>query len=353
MAKIRVLLVLLLVSSSLFMAGCVDEELTAEQIAEKMQQKQDSIEDYSYTMYMTISFGGQEQVMEADTMYKKPNKIKTVQKLPAETAGSVAVSDGKTMWIYDPNQNTVMTMDLPEIAGQNEPDYQKLINTMLDENDFSVVGVEKFDGRTAYVIEITSKDDTEVGLFGNVEVWIDKETWMPLKMEMKDSDGNPVYSAEYRNFRINTGISDEEFHFEIPEGAEIRTMDEFVPPERMTLEEAREKATFDILVPSNLPDGYEFDSAMVIENDVSETISLTYRNGDETLRISETVCEGEPQGSPLMDSAESVSINGVDGKVISLFGDSKMLQWNLDNIQITLSGSLDKEELILIAESVQ
>ena len=37
MAKYKLLLMLLLVSSSLFVAGCIDEDLSAEQIAEKMQ----------------------------------------------------------------------------------------------------------------------------------------------------------------------------------------------------------------------------------------------------------------------------------------------------------------------------
>jgi len=45
---------LLLISSAMVVAGCIDEDLSAEQIAEKMQQKQDSIEDYSYTVYMTM-----------------------------------------------------------------------------------------------------------------------------------------------------------------------------------------------------------------------------------------------------------------------------------------------------------
>ena len=36
MAKYKLLLMLLLVSSSLFVAGCIDEDLSAEQIAESM-----------------------------------------------------------------------------------------------------------------------------------------------------------------------------------------------------------------------------------------------------------------------------------------------------------------------------
>ena len=352
MTKAKVLLMLLLISSSLFVAGCIDGDLSAEQIAEKMQQKQDSIEDYSYTMYMTMEFGDQKMETEADMMYKKPNKFKAVQKQPAEMAGSVSVSDGETMWTYNPQQNTVMIMELPDMPEQNEPDYLKLIGMMMNESDFSLEGIEKVDGRTTYVIDMSPKDESDLGMFGDMKVWADKETWMPLKMEMKDADGNPMYSIEYRNFQTNTGISDEEFQFEIPEGAEVQTMDEFVPPERITLEEAQEEATFDILVPSYLPDGYEFKNAMVFQGFV-ETVSLTYLNGDERLGISEIVFEDEPQTSPIMDSAEVVSINGVEGKLVSIYDDHKMLQWEIGNIQLTISGTLDKEELIQIAESMQ
>ena len=354
-SKIYGVLVLLLISSAIFVTGCIDDELDAKQIAEKMQQKQDSIEDYSYTMYMTMEFGGQKIETEADMMYKKPNKLKTVQTQPAEMAGSVTVSDGETMWLYDAQQNTVMIMELSETPEQNDLDYLQLIEMMMNESDFSLAGIEEVDGRTTYVIDMSPKDESDdLGMLGDMKVWVDKETWMPLKMDMKDADGNPMYSMEYRNFQTNTGISDDEFQFEVPEGAKVQTinMGEVLMPQAMTLEEAGEEATFDILVPSYLPDGYEFDNAMVIQGFV-ETVSLTYKNGDEGLGISEIVFEDEPQTSQIMDSAEVVSINDVEGKLVTIYDDYKMLQWEIGNIQLTLSGSLDKEELIQIAESMQ
>ena len=354
-SKIYGVLVLLLISSAIFVTGCTDDELDVKQIAEKMQQKQDSIEDYSYTMYMTMEFGGQKIETEADMMYKKPNKLKTVQTQPAEMAGSVTVSDGETMWLYDAQQNTVMIMELSETPEQNDLDYLQLIEMMMNESDFSLAGIEEVDGRTTYVIDMSPKDESDdLGMLGDMKVWVDKETWMPLKMDMKDADGNPMISVEYRNFQTNTGISDDEFQFEVPEGAKVQTinMGEVLMPQAMTLEEAGEEATFDILVPSYLPDGYEFDNAMVIQGFV-ETVSLTYKNGDEGLGISEIVFEDEPQTSQIMDSAEVVSINDVEGKLVTIYDDYKMLQWEIGNIQLTLSGSLDKEELIQIAESMQ
>ena len=220
MTKSKLLLMLLLISSAMFVAGCIDKELSAEQIAEKMQQKYDSIEDYSYTMYITMELGDQKMIMESDMMHKKPNKFKIFQKQPAETAGSVTVSDGETMWTYNSQQNTVVIIELSEIPEQNEMDYLQLIEMMLNETS-SLAGVENIDGRTAYAIDVAPKDESDLGMFGDVKVWVDKETWIPLKIDMKDADGNLIYSAEYRNFQINTGISDDEFQFEMPEGAEV------------------------------------------------------------------------------------------------------------------------------------
>ena len=55
MIKAKALLMLLLISSSLFVAGCIDEELNAEQIEEKMQPKQDRIEDFNEVATSSIS----------------------------------------------------------------------------------------------------------------------------------------------------------------------------------------------------------------------------------------------------------------------------------------------------------
>ena len=39
-------------------------------------------------------------------------------------------------------------------------------------------------------------------MFDDMEMWIDKETWMLLKMDVKDADENPMYSVEDRNFQL-------------------------------------------------------------------------------------------------------------------------------------------------------
>ncbi|TFH04241.1 MAG: outer membrane lipoprotein-sorting protein, partial [Methanosarcina sp.] len=53
MATKKMLFLLALVILDLFASGCGEKELNAEEIAARMLEKQNNIEDYSYTMHMT------------------------------------------------------------------------------------------------------------------------------------------------------------------------------------------------------------------------------------------------------------------------------------------------------------
>lgn len=352
---------LILLVPALFVSGCTGE-LSAEEIAEQMQQKEASIQDYSYTMHMTSYFGEQTQESEILILQKKPNKVKTVAIKPEEEAGTIAVSDGEFMWIFDPKTNTVMKMEMPDTPILGEMDYAGIIAGFLNETDVSLLGVEEIDGRSAYVLEASPKEEGEgIQLVDGMKLWVDKETWMPLRYEMYDSSGDLMIEIEILDLKVNAGIPDSEFVFEVPEGATVKTvdLDSFEIPEQTTLEEARESAGFEILVPEYLPEGYAFNYSMVSndswiapEGQACETVSLTYENEEEDIiSLSETVYETEAPEAAIMNSAEDVSINGTEGKYLTL-GDMKILSWEIGDIDMSLSASLDKTELLKIAESI-
>lgn len=89
---------------------------------------------------------------------------------------------------------------------------------------------------------------------------------MPLRYETYNSDGNLTMKLEIQDLKVNAGISDSEFKFEISKGAKIVDLGEIKPPEELSLEEARTKASFKILTPEYLPEGYEFNNSMIYNN---------------------------------------------------------------------------------------
>ncbi len=219
------LTLLILLFPALFVSGCT-EELSAEKIAEQIQEKEDSIQDYSYTMQMTSYFGEETQESETRVLQKKPNKSKAIAIEPEEEAGTIAISDGEFMWTYDPKTNTVIKMEMPNTPVLGEIDYVGIISELLNETEVSLLGMEEIEGRPAYLLKTSPKEEGEgIQLVAEMKLWVDKETWMPLRYEMYNSDGDLVIELEILDLEINTGIPDSEFVFEVPEGATLKTVD--------------------------------------------------------------------------------------------------------------------------------
>jgi len=362
MKKTKVLALIILISLALFASGC-EEEMSAEEIATKMQEKGESIEDYSCIAYTaTYAEGEKVQEIEERIMYKKPNMMKSwsIEQGKEEIA---SVSDGEFLWSYDKGTNTVTKIKLPEKTPVNESDYVGLIEDFLNKTNVSLKGMEEVDGRSTYVLEAEQEYENEgYSPLSRTKMWVDKETWMPVKYEMYDSKENLVIETEMRDLEINTGIPDSEFKFEIPEGAKIKVIDleDFEVPEEMSLEEAREKASFEILIPEYVPKGYVLSYAIVDNSDEtapegqsSETVTLNYEKGDEFFLITQTIYESKPEEDIMLSkTAENVSINGKEGKYINQFGDLKVLVWNLGEFEMTLTGFLEKAEILKIAESI-
>jgi outer membrane lipoprotein-sorting protein len=341
-----------IVLAAVLLAGCVDQvsEMSADEIASMMEAKQAEITDFSATMVMTSSYGGEDMTMQATMLTKPPDKSRVEYIEPAELAGTIMVTNGSTMWTYDPANNQVTKMALPDDMPSGM-DYTQIVKGILDENDISLEGIEDVGGRSTYVIEATPKNESNRTLISRTRVWVDRENWMLLGTEMYDADGNPRVKVEYRDITFNTGVLDSEFIFEAPVGAEVvETSLEDMMPKEMTLDEARANLTFDLRVPLYLPDGYEFDQVMVTGG-TREVVSLQYTNGDEQLYLSEWISDDTEQSGTMMGEPEIVSINGTDGEFTSMFG-MNTLQWSADGIGHSLSGAVEKDELVKVAESL-
>ncbi|WP_410507191.1 outer membrane lipoprotein carrier protein LolA [Methanosarcina hadiensis] len=227
MIKKKIVSMLILMVYVIFTSGCVNEpdaediELIAEEIAVKMQEKENSVEDSSYTLCMTAYFEGEKiQESEFGIMYKKPNMKKTITK--GTENESVMIYDGKIEWLYDPETNVVQKIIVPE-EYQIEIDYFQLFNDTLNEYDISVLENDKIHGRTAYLLEAKPKEGIEESiLIDEIKIWVDGESWMPLKYEIYQ--GTQRIEIEIQDLKINTGIPDSEFVFNVPEGAEVVTM---------------------------------------------------------------------------------------------------------------------------------
>jgi hypothetical protein len=127
-------------------------------------------------------------------------------------------------------------------------------------------------------------------------------------------------------------------------------------PEDLTLEKAMDVSENDLLVPSYLPEGCEFQYAHVNNNSAlfggpENIISLYYQSGDGILHITETFYEEEPS---LPQMGEPVTVNGNEARMVSYpDGGSTHLSWNRGKCMVTIMGPVDSDEIVRIAESME
>jgi outer membrane lipoprotein-sorting protein len=358
MKAINILLITI-IGISLLMAGCVDNELTSEQIEQQIMAHQDSVQSFTCNMVMTSN----NETMVMDYAYKQPNMIRMEYTEPSEVAGQIMVSNGTYIWMYDPAENIVKTANIPESAQTNRSRDALFLKDLIDTCTIVPNGTGNVAGRQCYRITATP-DDAFMPM--SVEVWLDRWDFMPLKIETYQN-GELLMSMEYRDIEFNVDIPNSTFEFEIPEGATVESTDETAAPATMTIEEAQAEVSFDIKEPVYLPPGYEMGSVMVTPVSASEDgVILIYTNAtDENMlsaqltvvQLVESVYNesAEPPMSPEGDNETITVGDGYDCTMTTMetpFGKTVVLQWNDGARDYMLAGSLDREEMINITNSI-
>ncbi|ADC64510.1 conserved hypothetical protein [Ferroglobus placidus DSM 10642] len=320
--------IFVILATLVFVSACT--QMSAEEIAKKLEEKYDSVNDFKGKISYTMIGESGNITMEYEYVFKKPNKIW----MRNEKAGTLIVSNGEKMWIYDEKKNEVFVMNVSKMPVN--PDYGKLVKEMLEMYEVKLLGVERVAERECYVIELKSKEMNQ-----SAKMWVDKEFWYPLRIE-SESYGIKIIT-EYKNVEFNTGVSDELFEFKIPEGAKVKTEEDFGIRKFESVEEAEKHVNFTLFKPEYTA-GYELKEVKVI----GEMISIVYEKEGRIL----TITESPGDELPKLSNSEKVKIGDEEGVYAEIFGNG-MLAFKKDGVMISISGQLEKEELIKIAESMK
>ena len=386
-SKRYLLLILFLITLSIFISGCAEEsgaeevssntQPSAEEIVSSMQMGMDSLEDYSFTMYVN-STSRQQNPEVHEVIWKKPDLMKMTILSPDKDTEVIMASDGDFQWIYSSESRTVFKTEISDDFNDLklfEPDvYAEFLNGIILNGKLpSLLGTENIDGKNAYVLELTPSEKNE-SLQWKSKIWVDRENWMLLRSEIYDNKENIYLEIEIRDMKLNTGIPDSEFEFKVPDGAQVKVLgsEDFKnETEKMTLEEAKQFIDFEILTPEYLPEGYEFNYSMVSSSKDTpystfvhsgfsifagqhyEKITLVYTKGNNEIRIIEGVSEkGLHEIQNFESEGEYIQVNNMNGTISPIFGGNmKALTWENEELEVTIVSSCDKAELLNIAKS--
>jgi len=296
--------------------------------------------------------------------------------------GLTAVSDGSHFWLYHPENNTVISgkheemaailvekmseyeggfeefagsehfggFD-PETAGHPESPAEavtKLLEYVTARRD----GQDQLAAGDAYrlrLVPIAEKMPQQFALVGGyVNLWLRTADQFPLAVEYAESALGYV-RIEATTAEINTDFDNSIFTFEIPEGAEVITAEEFLAAMEMKEHKAVD-SDFEPLQASDLPEGAAAEEAQK----VGGVHVQRYQLPDDSSFI---VAQGAamPLDPPAgATGPETVTVRGIDGTLFTNEeGSRTLLAWSEGELFYVIGGDLSPELALAIAESLK
>lgn len=348
-------------------AGC-GQRITAEEIVERMRETLDTTRDAHAVLVADAQVQGMALALTAEVWEQAPNRfrIDVREASMPEFDGLVMVVDGDQAWLYEPAGNRVQVgeagvMDMPlpqEVLGH----LQEVIQSVLDASDVELKGEEMVAGHEAYRLMLTPKEgeDTPQVILGGAQVtlWVDKEEWYVLRAEF-ESEALGSGGLEVQSFELNPGLPDDLFVFEVPEGAEVVDVTGSVSGP-LTLDEARERVDFRLLVPAYVPDGATLIEVAWIGDALDpeyDAIVLQYNHAPDA---SFTVMQAfpapkmeEPLDAPGVERTE-ITVRGYQARLVTEDRlDRRFVVWTENGVYINIGGQIPEEELLRVAESLE
>jgi outer membrane lipoprotein-sorting protein len=343
----------LLVAVSLLVVGCQNQP-TAEEIVAKLKEVEASTEDAHAVLVIDIQGQGMDENLTVEVWEKKPNKFRAevLESSDPDYAGAVTVADGQQVWMYQPSKNEVVVGEVGPDGSSSPRDMirevDEVIQRALDTSEVNLAGEEDVAGRKTYKLELTPTDaeDALLPAGSKATLWVDQEDWFVLQAEISgDLLGRGWMSVS--SFELNTGLEDSLFQFDIPEGAQVTDMED-KRPTPITLDEARARAGFPLLLPGYLPEGVTLIDVLAM----GEAIILRYDHSP----ISFTIIQGSGDDTmplPVGGQQSEVTVRGQTATLFSDGGSSNLLTWTENGVVITIAGHISQDEILEVAESLQ
>lgn len=318
---------------TIMLAACGTESnmLSPQEVVNSVLQE--SNEPISYYGEYTLSIGdgsadsiGKEWVTE-----DKKYRIEMISEDGEEEI--IGVNDGKSVSMYDKASHTVMVMEVDESEINDQSPRQqaeRMLGVVKDSHDLSAGTEEEIAGRSTY--HIIAKEKGNKSLLGDIDIWVDKETWLPLKT-VANSGGNTL-TLTYTKIDYKTKLDEDLFVLEVPEGATVEVMDEeSYAPQEVVLNDVKE--TLGSFYQLAEIDGIELAEITALEGIEEDRLEYSFEYlKDGMAAFSVTVFQDLPNTVDFGGIGEEEEITIRGKKAIKMeMGEFRLLEWSEDGLK--------------------
>ncbi len=201
----------LLFSITLFRGNVFAMDLQS--LVSDVQKTYESIETLTFEFTQQLSMNGMESLFEATgkAAFKKPGMMKWDYISPDTQQ---IVSDGQTIWIFQPAFNQVIISTFPKERNISR-DFLSGMGRLSE--DFSITFLED-NSNKPYYLKLTPKEP-QTNTTGLI-IKVNEKTYMVEEFTNFDLLGNAT-KIRMKRIEINPELSSDFFSFTVPEGAKV------------------------------------------------------------------------------------------------------------------------------------
>lgn len=200
---------LILLFSSTLTGTALAEELTGRDIMVKVRDNTRS-QDSTSTMTMRIQSGKKERVREVEMFAKSYGDVdKSLMRFlsPSDVKGTGFLIWGQEdrdddQWLFLPALRRVKKIASNKRDGSfmgSDFSYYDMEDRSVDEGEHKLLRTEPCGDKECYVLESTDKSRKDP-VYSKSIVWIEKDRFLTLKMELYDKKGEHFKTASFENY---------------------------------------------------------------------------------------------------------------------------------------------------------
>lgn len=361
---------------SALLVGFLSLQPSAEDLLIQTIESMKTITDAHAIVEFNLDMAEQQGSGTVETWIRKGEegfRVEVLETSEEKAVGAVVVSDGETIWAYDPSENKVLVgtpeeaMDMLkssnmlaekqlEMGVDQSSDFEhpesaeEAVQLLMEYFKVDNTGTETVGSEAAYLLKLVpipdQMPDEYIAVGGFINLWIDKARSVPLAIEYTGGTLGEV-SVSVISLELNTGLEDSLFAFDIPPGAEVMGFADLAP-QSVSLDEATASAEFEILAPMETPEGATLVDILKVQGAIIQRYTLP--DGG-----SFTIAQGMSEQTPsLSDESKSIEVRGVTGRLyVDEDGSRVLLTWAEGDLFYSIAGDLSADQAILIAESMQ
>lgn len=180
------------------LGGCKKEEPLTE--LEAIQKQLAEMEGYYCTGTLTRTSNKGEMVYGTKQYAKASGEYRMELTAPEGVAGNYTVFDGSRIGQYNPRLNSQIIKDVPESQHRNELFLGQFVKNYMQSEGVGVEAAALDEARCIVLEAVIPGTDHAISA---EKLWVDRETMLPLRFVLMDSEGTERYRIDYEEFIFN------------------------------------------------------------------------------------------------------------------------------------------------------